>query len=120
MATKKKTKTTRKPPIVLPAEKPKRNGKRQQMIPGTEPSVIPELEDAAGWYVTALYARQRLQREEDQHRAALVEKMRELKQDTYTYEDGDGVYLIKLESKEKIICRKQKDTAAVEIDVGVA
>lgn len=83
--------------------------KKQLEIVGAEAPVIPAIEELAGPYVDALYARRDIQVKESQLREQLAAKMRELGKEVYVRQDGEKKYTLRLEAKTKLSCKREND-----------
>lgn len=92
----------------MPEAKKKRGRPKKQWLPGHEPEVIQELEDAADNYYDAVQDRIPLTKAEDEAKDSLIDKMKEHKLDRYITQDG-LVVAITAVSNVKVKKKKELD-----------
>jgi hypothetical protein len=84
--------------------------KKQPELVGFERTdIIPDIEELAAPYTTALYQRQELQDEENKLREQLGARMDALGVERYVYRDGEAQYVITRDAVMKVKVKRVKD-----------
>jgi hypothetical protein len=86
---------------------------KQGFIPGTEPPLIREIDDAAETYYEAMMERVKLSKDEDEAKQNLIDKM--VKHDIERYETPDGL-VITVTNKKNVKAKKKHDDNGEEGD----
>jgi hypothetical protein len=86
--------------------------KKQLEIKGAERPADPELDELIAPFVEARYERQRLQGQEIELHAQLLEALKAKKRKTYRYVDGDTVYDLELgDATQKVKVKRTSEAS---------
>lgn len=95
--------------------------RRQQQIPGTERTAIPEIEEAAEAYREVVLERIDLSKKEKLKKHGLIALMNARKIDTYKYDDANGEEIVvKIAEPEPKVSVKKTGEADSDIGEGVS
>lgn len=87
-------------------------GKKQLEIKGAERPADPDLDELIAPFVQARYERQRLQGQEIELHAQLLDMLKSKKRKTYRYVDGDTIYDLELgDATQKVKVKRSSEAS---------